>query len=111
MKCIGWTFHTTVRPLFLLHQYNCTYIITSVRTWNETAVRTWAESLKISKQSAKKISENHVLGSDLIHFDFKDLKQMGISGEDLRRLSDEINELQRLHQRQMKSKSTSDLPS
>ncbi|CBY42712.1 unnamed protein product, partial [Oikopleura dioica] len=82
-----------------------------VRTWDEDAVRTWAESLKISKQSAKKISENHVLGSDLIHFDFKDLKQMGISGEDLRRLSDEINELQRLHQRQMKSKSTSDLPS
>jgi hypothetical protein len=107
MKCIGWTFHTTVRPFFLLHHYS----ITSVRTWNETAVRTWAESLKISKQSAKKISENHVLGSDLIHFDFKDLKQMGISGEDLRRLSDEINELQRLHQRQMKSKSTSDLPS
>lgn len=107
MKCIGWTFHTTVRPLFLLHRYS----LTSVRTWNETAVRTWAESLKISKQSAKKISENHVLGSDLIHFDFKDLKQMGISGEDLRRLSDEINELQRLHQRQMKSKSTSDLPS
>lgn len=73
-------------------------------------MRIWAESLKISKQSVKMFSENHVIGSHLIYFDSKDLKQMGIGGEDLRRLSDEISELRRLHQRQMKSKSTSDLP-
>lgn len=81
-----------------------------VRNWDEECVRTWIQNLHLSDDSIRILCDNQVIGSDLVYFDSKDLKRMGIISDDLRKLSDEIQELRALHNRQTKSKSTSDLP-
>jgi hypothetical protein len=67
-----------------------------VREWDKKCLTTWMENIPLTAEAVAKVISNDITAVQLLYFDSRDVKQLGIRSADAKKLHNEINQLRKL---------------
>ena len=67
-----------------------------VREWDKKCLTTWMENIPLTAETVGKVLSNDITAVQLLYFDSRDVKQLGIRSADAKKLHNEINQLRKL---------------